>query len=157
MTPNFRKFSQRKPVFWSYFYRKVAKFGKILIIIFRLNFSCSHPMPPLFFFLFALTECPWVRKSQPYTYIHFILKCRPPLPPTPPPWTHTLSFVELQKLAHQEGYVNRNSNILDVSWDLINISLTAKTGNLWIVIRFWSEPGIWKKAQTYNVYTLVCN
>ncbi len=36
------------------------------------------PKTPYFFtifFLFALTECPWVQKSQPYTYIHFIVKC----------------------------------------------------------------------------------
>ncbi len=86
MTPNLSTFSSRKAILSSNLelfspkgeisHRKVAKFRQILIIL--THFDPLSPDAPTFF-LFALTECPWVRKSQPYTYIHFILKCPPPL------------------------------------------------------------------------------
>ncbi len=52
--------------------------GHKILENFAKIFACSHQMPHVF--LFALYECPWVRKSQPYSYIHFILKCPPPTP-----------------------------------------------------------------------------
>ena len=66
------KTSKTSEIFWN-FHRMATKFWQ-----FWVTLAYSHPMPP-YFFLFALTECPWVRKSQPYTHIHFILKY-PPLP-----------------------------------------------------------------------------
>lgn len=80
--PIFLKCSPRQKChnFWpklSFIFNPILLWNFSFFSILSLNdhiFLCSRPMTH-FFFRFALTECPLVSKCQPFTHIHFILKC----------------------------------------------------------------------------------